>query len=41
MTTREAKKDEHTLKDKIEKKEYKKKKYKLQKEGKLMKKKRK
>jgi len=36
MTPRQAKKDQHTLKEKIEKK-----KYKLQKEGKLTKKKRK
>ena len=36
MTPRQAKKDQHTLKEKIEKKkELKNKKYKLQKEGKL------
>jgi len=39
MTARQAKKYQHTLKEKIEKKELKKKKYKLQKEGKLKKKK--
>ena len=41
MTPRQAKKDQHTLKDKIEKERLKKKKNKLQKEGKLKKKKRK
>ena len=41
MTPRQAKKDQHTLKEKIEKKEQKKKKNKMQKEGKLKKKKRK
>jgi len=41
MTPRKAKKDQHTLKEKIEKERIEKKKYKLQKEGKLKKKKRK
>ena len=41
MTPRQANKDQHMLKEKIEKKELKKKKYKVQKEGKLKKKKRK
>jgi len=41
MTPRQAKKDQHTLKEKIEKERIEKKKYKLQKEGKLKKKKRK
>jgi len=41
LTPREAKKDQHTLKEKIEKERLKKKKNKLQKEGKLKKKKRK
>jgi len=41
MTPRQAKKDQHTLKEKIEKERLKKKKNKLQKEGKLKKKKRK
>ena len=41
MTARQAKKDQHMLKEKIENKELKKKKYKLQKEGKSKKKKRK
>jgi len=35
MTPRQAKKDQHTLKEKIEKERIEKKKYKLQKEGKL------
>ena len=39
MTPRQAKKDQHTLKEKIEKKEQKKQKSKLQKEGKLKKRK--
>ena len=39
ITPRQAKKDQHMLKEKIEKKELKKKKYKLQKEGKLRKRK--
>jgi len=41
MTPRQAKKDQHTLKEKIEKERIEKKKYKLQKEVKLKKKKRK
>ena len=41
VTPRQAKKDQHTLKEKIEKERIEKKKYKLQKEGKLKKKKRK
>jgi len=41
LTPREAKKDQHTLKEKIEKERLKKKKNKVQKEGKLKKKKRK
>jgi len=41
MTPRQGKKDQHTLKEKIEKERIEKKKYKLQKEGKLKKKKRK
>jgi len=41
LTPREAKKDRHTLKEKIEKERLKKKKNKVQKEGKLKKKKRK
>ena len=41
MTPRQAKKDQHTLKEKIEKVRIEKKKCKLQKEGKLKKKKRK
>jgi len=41
MTPRQAKKDQHTLKEKIEKERIEKKKNKLQKEGKLKKKKRK
>jgi len=41
MTPRQAKNDQHTLKEKIEKERLKKKKNKLQKEGKLKKKKRK
>jgi len=41
MTPREAKKDQHTLKEKIEKERLEKKKNKVQKEGKLKKKKRK
>ena len=41
LTPRQAKKDQHTLKEKIEKERIEKKKYKLQKEGKLKKKKRK
>jgi len=40
LTLREAKKDQHTLKEKIEKERLKKKKNKVQKEGKLKKKKR-
>ena len=40
MTPRQAKKDQHSLKEKIEKEKIAKKKYKLQKEGKLKKKKR-
>jgi len=41
MTPRQAKKDQHTLKEKIKKERIEKNKYKLQKEGKLKKKKRK
>ena len=41
VTAKQAKKDQHTLKEKIEKERIEKKKYKLQKEGKLKKKKRK
>ena len=41
MTPRQAKKDQHTLKEKIEKERIEKKKHKLQKEGKLKKKRRK
>ena len=41
MTPRQAKKDQHRLKEKIEKESIEKKKYKVQKEGKLKKKKRK
>jgi len=41
LTPREGKKDQHTLKEKIEKERLKKKKNKVQKEGKLKKKKRK
>jgi len=41
MTPRQAKNDQHTLKEKIEKERIEKKKNKLQKEGKLNKKKRK
>ena len=41
MTPRQAKKDQHTLKEKIEKERIEKNKYKRQKEGKLKKKKRK
>jgi len=41
MTPRQASKDQHRLKEKIEIKRIKKKKYKLQKEGKFKKKKRK
>jgi len=41
MTPRQASKDQHRLKEKIEIKRIKKKKYKLQKEGQLKKKKRK
>ena len=41
MTPTQAKKDQHTLKEKIEKERIKKKKYKLHREGKLKKKKRK
>ena len=41
MTPRQAKKDQHTLKEKIEKERIEKKQHKLQKEGKLKKKKRK
>ena len=41
MTPRQAKKNQHTLKEKIEKERIQKKKDKLQKEGKLKKKKRK
>ena len=41
MTLRQTKKDQHTLKEKIEKERIEKKKHKLQKEGKLKKKKRK
>jgi len=41
LTPREAEKDQHTLKEKIEKERLKKKKNKVQKEGKLKKKKRK
>ena len=41
MTPRQAKMDQHTLKEKIEKEIIEKNKYKLQKEGKLKKKKRK
>ena len=41
MTPRQAKKDQHTLKEKIEKERIEKNKYKLQKEGKLKKTKRK
>jgi len=41
ITPRQAKKDQHTLEEKIEKERIEKKKYKLQKEGKLRKKKKK
>jgi len=41
LTPKEAKKDQHTLKEKIEKERLKKKKNRVQKEGKLKKKKRK
>jgi len=41
MTPRQAKKDQHKLKEKIKKERIEKNKYKLQKEGKLKKKKRK